>query len=212
LSRELQAAVDGWVLRLSAARNRSVSRAPSAGDIRPRLGEARRSSATGVTYRETRPNQVVDLETGGLGNGHGSPRGMWCQPARLRTHSSLLIGVLQIRRMTCGHPCRGHAQSRTRLQHGVDASNALSVLASGFGIIPASCAVCRQEREFLRARVIARSCGVAADGGHAARSRKMFGAIGPVGLGLVIVAAGLGALLSWMLASPRGRRIPGVRG
>ena len=87
---------------------------------------------------------------------------MWCQPARLRTHSSLLIGVLQIRAMTCGHQCKGHAQSRTRLQHGVDASNAVSVLASGSGIIPGSCPCPREE--FLRARVIARSCGVAADG------------------------------------------------
>ena len=89
--------------------------------------------------------QVVESGTFGLWNGCGSPRWMLCQPARLRTHSSLLIGVLQIRAMTCGHQCKGHAQSRTRLQHGVDASNAVSVLASGSGIIPASGAVCKRE-------------------------------------------------------------------
>jgi len=90
------------------------------------------------------------------------------QPARLRTHSSLLIGVLQVRATTCGHQCKGHAQSRTRLHHGVDASSALSVLASGSGYY--CCIVSDvQEREFLRAWVIARSCGVAPDGARCDR-------------------------------------------
>ena len=56
----------------------------------------------------------------------------------MRTHSSLLIGVLQIGELIYGHQCKGHAQSRTRLQHGVEASSAVSVLASGFGIILAT--------------------------------------------------------------------------
>jgi hypothetical protein len=81
---------------------------------------------TGAVRKDSR--QVVGSGTFGLRNGCESPRWMLCQPARLRTDSSLLIGVLQIRAMTCGHQCKGHAQSRTRLHHGVDASNALSVL------------------------------------------------------------------------------------
>ena len=116
---------------------------------------------TGAVRKDSR--QVVESGTFGLRNGCGSPPWMLSQPARLRTHSSLLIGVLQIRVMTCGHQCKGHAQSRTRLHHGVDASNALSVLASGSGYY-SSIVRGVQEREFLRARVITRSCGVAPDG------------------------------------------------
>ena len=88
---------------------------------------------TGSVRKDAR--HVLDPDPGGLRHSHGSPPWMLGQPARLRTQSSLLIGVRQIRAMTCGHQCRGHAQSRIRLQHGVKASNAVAVLASGRGTI-----------------------------------------------------------------------------
>lgn len=73
-----------------------------------------------------------------------------------------LIGVLRVRAMTCGHQCRGHAQSRTRLQYGGRCLQCRGGLR--FWLRYYSCSAVVSERGFLRARVIARSCGVAADG------------------------------------------------
>ena len=91
---------------------------------------AGRTTMPGIKIHDTRMLRLMEVLLHG-----GSQLAGW-RTAQLHTAVREAFGITPAAyslSMTCGHQCRGHAQSRTRLQHGVDASNAVSVLASGSG-------------------------------------------------------------------------------